>query len=143
MPPNLVDLQGPTAFITPLGQQKHFGIPLAPARRCTHLQLAGKRHGLPACANYRRARSSESIGLAAMDVTKPYKYSMSRNNGSGPEIGLPGRILAGLVPGKHRHRPSGRPSAGQRTGFSVFPVAVRPISGPEGRFMARNHYCVT
>ncbi len=36
-------------------------------------------------------------------------YSMLRNNGSGQDIGLPGRILAGLLPGKHRNWPSGRP----------------------------------
>ncbi len=35
----------------------------------------------------------------------------------GREIGLPGRILAGLLPGKHRNRPSGRPGS--------------PISGPD------------
>ncbi len=28
-------------------------------------------------------------------------YSMLRNSGSGPEIGLPGRILAGPLPGNH------------------------------------------
>ncbi len=61
---------------------------------------------------------------------------------SGPGIGLPGWILAGLLPGKHRNRPSGRPSAGRRADFSAFPVAVRPKSGPEGRFPARKHYCV-
>ena len=70
-------------------------------------------------------------------------YSMLRNNASGPEIGLPGRILAGLLPEKHRNRPSGRPSAGRRADFGAFPVAVRPQSGPEGRFTARKHYCVT
>ena len=58
-------------------------------------------------------------------------YSMLRNSGSGPEIGPPGQILAGLPPGKLRNRPSGRPSAGRRADFGVFPVAVRPKSGPE------------
>jgi hypothetical protein len=33
-------------------------------------------------------------------------YSMLRNSASGPEIGLPGRILAGLLPGNHPHRPA-------------------------------------
>ncbi len=28
-------------------------------------------------------------------------YSMLRDSASGPEIGLPGQILAGLLPGKH------------------------------------------
>ncbi len=36
-------------------------------------------------------------------------YSMLRNSASGAEIGLPGRILAGLLPGKNRNRPFGRP----------------------------------
>ncbi len=35
-------------------------------------------------------------------------YSMLHNNASGPSIGLPGRIWAGLLPGKHRNRLSGR-----------------------------------
>ncbi len=70
-------------------------------------------------------------------------YSMLRNCAAGPEIGLPGRILAELLEGKHRNRPCGRPSANRRADFGVFPVAVRPKSGPEGRFPARKHYCVT
>ncbi len=37
----------------------------------------------------------------------------------------------------------GRPSAGRRADFGVFPAAVRPKSGPEGRFPERKHYCVT
>ncbi len=32
---------------------------------------------------------------------RPLPYSVLRNSASGPEIGLPGRILAGLLPGKH------------------------------------------
>ena len=55
---------------------------------------------------------------------------MLRNNASGPEIDLSGRILDGLLPGKHRNRPEGR--------FRCFPGSSpakirpgRPISGPE------------
>ncbi len=55
---------------------------------------------------------------------------MLRNNASGQEIGLPGRILTGLLPGKNPNRPSGRPKAGRRDDFRAFPVAVRPKSGP-------------
>ncbi len=76
-------------------------------------------------------------------VTSWLCYSMLRNSASGPEIGLPGRILAGLQPGKDRIRHSGRPSAGWRADFGAFPAAVRPSSGPEGRFTARKHCCVT
>ncbi len=39
--------------------------------------------------------------------------------------------------------PSGRPWAGRRADLGAIPVAVRPKSGPEGRFSARKHYCVT
>ena len=70
-------------------------------------------------------------------------YSMFHNSASGPEIGLPSRILAGLLPGKHRNGPSGRPPAGRRDDFGSVPVAVRPKSGPRGRFPARKHDCVT
>ncbi len=71
------------------------------------------------------------------------KYSMLRNSASGPEIGCLGRILAGPLPGKHRHRPSGRPAAGQSGDFGVFLAAVHLKSSPEGRSMARKHHCVT
>ena len=67
-------------------------------------------------------------------------YSLLRNITSGPEIGLPGRIVTGLLPGKPRNRPAGRPAAGRRADFCIFVVAVRPKSGPEGRFPARKHY---
>ena len=43
------------------------------------------------------------------EVFSANEYSMVRNSASGPEIGLPGRILAGLLPGKHQNRPFGRP----------------------------------
>ena len=65
------------------------------------------------------------------------------NNASGPEIGLPGQILAGLLPGRHPNRPPGRPKVGRRADFGAFSVAVRAKSGPGGRFPARKHYCVT
>ncbi len=68
---------------------------------------------------------------------------MLRNSASGPEIGLPGRILARLLPGKHRNRSSGPPKTGRVADFGSFPVAVRPKSGPEGRFTIWKHYCVT
>ncbi len=68
-------------------------------------------------------------------------YFMLRNSAPGPEIGLPGRILAGLRLGKDRNRPSGRLSAGRRADFGAFPVAVRPNSGSDGRFPARKQYC--
>ncbi len=71
-------------------------------------------------------------------------YSMLRNTASGPEIGLPGLILAGLLPGKNRKRPSGRPSAGRRADFGAFPVAkVQQTYGQEGGFPARRHYCLS
>ena len=70
-------------------------------------------------------------------------YSMLHNSASGPEIGLPGWILAGLPPERHQNRPSGRPKAGRRADFYVFPVAVRPKCIPEGRCLDRKHYCVT
>ncbi len=62
-------------------------------------------------------------------------YSMLRNSASGPETGLPGRILAGLLPGKHRHRPSGRPEGLFRCVPGSSPAEIwpgrPPISGPK------------
>ncbi len=68
---------------------------------------------------------------------------MFGNDASGPEISLPGWILVGLLPETHRNRPSGRPKAGRRAHFGAFPITVLPKSGPEGRFTARKHYCIT
>ena len=58
---------------------------------------------------------------------------MLRNNASGPEIGLPGRIWAGLLPGKHRPA-FGRPEDRFRCFPGSSPAEIRPgrpISGPE------------
>ncbi len=61
-------------------------------------------------------------------------------------IMLPGRKSAfrpGFWPDCYRENTEvGPPKAGRWAYFGVFPVAVRPKSGPEGRFMARKHYCV-
>ena len=66
-----------------------------------------------------------------------------RNNGSGQEIGFLGQMLAGLIPGKYRNGFSGRPKIGRRADSRAFLGTVRAKSGPEGRFPARKHYCVT
>jgi hypothetical protein len=55
-------------------------------------------------------------------------YFMSRNRVSGPYIGLPGQIFAGLLLGKGRNQPSGRPKAGRRADLGAF-LVVRPKSG--------------
>ena len=62
---------------------------------------------------------------------------MLRNSASGPEIELPGRILAGLLPGKQESalRPAeGRPEDRFRCFPGSSPAKIRPgspISGPE------------
>ncbi len=58
-------------------------------------------------------------------------HPMLRNNASGPEIGLAGRISAG--------QPQ-NPKAGRRADFEALPNRIRPKSGPEARFLARKHY---
>ena len=62
-------------------------------------------------------------------------YFMLRNSASVPDIGLPGGISAGTS----QIRPSGRPLplAGRRADFEVFPIRIRPKSGPETRSPAR------
>ncbi len=82
-----------------------------------------------------------AVGLLAKatQIHRKYSYSILCNSAPGLDIGLPGRILAGLLPGKNRNRPFVPPEAD----FGTFPVAVRPQSGPDGRSTARKHYCVT
>ncbi len=46
---------------------------------------------------------------------------MSRHDGSGPEIGLPGRLLAGLLSGKHRRV---RKQITQAIDFSSSPTSL-------------------
>jgi hypothetical protein len=53
------------------------------------------------------------------------RYSMLRNSASGLYIGLPGRIQAGVLAGKHHNRVSGRPSAGRMAHCGAFPVAAK------------------
>ncbi len=97
--------------------------------------------GKPGSPGQLRPQNHARRGAGNLRVN--YWYSKVCNSLSGPEIGLLGRILAGLLPGKHRHPPSGRPKAGRRADFCISPVAVRPKNGPEARFPTRKHYCVT
>ena len=69
--------------------------------------------------------------LSEVSSHRPKNNPRSRNNASRPEIGFPGWISAGLLPGRHRNRPSGQPSAGRRADFDVSP-AVRPKILPGG-----------
>ncbi len=64
-------------------------------------------------------------------------------------LGAPRLILIpGFWPGAGNRRFRGlngpllSPKAGRRADFGAFPAAVRPKSGPEGRFPALKHYCV-
>ena len=53
---------------------------------------------------------------------------------SGPEIGFPGQISAGISSGKYQFRPSDS---------EAFPSRIRPKSDPGARFSPRKHCCVT
>ncbi len=77
-------------------------------------------------------------GAAAPQGSQRTAYSMLRNSASGPEIGLPGWILAGLLPGKPRNGPSGPAEGRPESRFRCFPGSspaklrpARPISGLE------------
>ncbi len=51
--------------------------------------------------------------------------------------------MAGLLPGRHRSRPFGRPTAGRRADFGSFPVAVRSNSaGPEALLRNIEYFAV-
>ncbi len=78
--------------------------------------------------------SASNMLQASADVTLCYA------------IVFPGHKSAfrsGFWPGCYRESIEIGPPAGRRTDFGFFPVAFRPKSGPEGRFPARKHYCVT
>jgi hypothetical protein len=103
-------------------------------------EAGGKAPTLSMAVETDRARfGSRNIQLLASNGCESDSRKISpslcmlRNSASGPEIGLPGRILAGLLPGKHRNRPPSRPPANRRTDVGAF----------RGRFPARKRYCVT
>ena len=101
-------------------------------------------HPWPLCCDGLALRSGPCIRFASAHLMRGHFMLLSFcNNGSGPEIGLPGQILPGLFPGMPWNRPFGRSSACRRIHFGIFPVSVRPTSGQGSRFPARNHYCVT
>ena len=91
------------------------------------VEVALRRGEVSSRNGYGGSSPSERKGLSQ------HGYGL-RNSASGPDIGLPGRILAGLLLGKHRHGPSGRPKGR----FLCFPGSSpakirpgRPIFGPE------------
>jgi hypothetical protein len=68
---------------------------------------------------------------------------MLGNSASGPEIGLPGLILAGLPPGKNRNRPFGGQEGRCRCFPGSSPAKIRPgrpIYGPEALLCNIDHY---
>ncbi len=48
----------------------------------------------------------------AWPLRKDDTHKSGRDSAPGPEMGLPAGIFAGLLPGKHRNRASGRPTDG-------------------------------
>jgi hypothetical protein len=69
-------------------------------------------------------------------------YHMLRNSASGPVLGLPGHISDSNRESLKIGTP-GRPKAGRRSDFDVFPTRIRQKSGPKDRFPARKHRCIT
>ncbi len=66
--------------------------------------------------------------------------SMKCNIASGPEIGLPASISAGVQTVKPQNRPSGRLSAAEAD-FDAFPIRIWPKSGPEAlKVFGRSHH---
>ncbi len=97
--------------------------------------------------NFRKYLLKSEILASGMSASASCQdmRSMLRNIAS-----LPGRKLASRAanwPDCHREDTEIGPPAGRRPAggpISVFsPVAVRPKSGPEGRFPVRKHDCVT
>ena len=74
------------------------------------------------------------------------RYPLLRESASGPEIGLPGwksGFRAGFRPDSNRENIKIGPSAGRRADFEACPSRIRPTPGPDDRFPARKHFCVT
>ncbi len=83
---------------------------------------------------FRPLRLPKTVHVWTSVACRTYPYSMLCNDASGAESGLPGRILAGLLPGKHPNRPSGQPEGRFRYFPGSSPPKIqpgRPISGPE------------
>ncbi len=71
---------------------------------------------------------------------------MLHNGASGPEVGLQDRMLLGMLPGRHRNRPSGRPKADFPGSSPAKMQPGGPIPGPETLLrniesMAWGHRC--
>ncbi len=77
-----------------------------------------------ACSHCMRFDIISTLFRHSFDEFRVTVAFVLRNIASEPEMGLPGRILAGLLPGKHRNLPSGRPNAGRR--------AISKIRPPRG-----------
>ncbi len=78
--------------------------------------------------------------VVATDVVgREFMYPMSRNSASGPEIGFPDGFRAD----SNREDIKTGPPAGRRSDVEAFPIRIQMKSGPEARFLARKHYCVT
>jgi hypothetical protein len=90
---------------------------------------SGKPRNRPPSAGRRAGLRLARLESGRNPARKP-DFRPGSTGASGPEIGLPDRMAAGLLPGKHRHRPEDR----SRFFPGCGPAEIRPgrpIYGPE------------
>jgi hypothetical protein len=82
---------------------------------------------------------SQPRRMAVIWPRSTISFLMLRKTASGPEIVLRGWSSAGFESGTPQNRPPGLPKAGRRADSEVFPIRIRPKSGPEDLAPARKH----
>ncbi len=125
MAPRPMNLYGLVTFMAPCPYKSKWmgGNPTADSSRKLDLWLAA----LATMPLYRWAEHGLRPNSLLYVTQQRFR---TRNRPSGPDVG---RTAMGKEPKSAQ--------AGRRAYFGAFPVAVRPKPGPEGRFLARKHYC--
>ncbi len=82
--------------------------------------------------------SGTALSLVCLARGVPVGTDAARNRNR--KQGRKSAFRARFRPDCHRESTKIGPPAGRRADFDIFPVAVRPKSGPEGRFPARTYY---
>ena len=124
-------ISGPDALLRNIGHDCVLKTPclIETYRQSANIQLCpqSRYRSRPLTLLASKGCTSNLSGTSVKRKGAHEKYPMLRNSSSGPDIGLPGRILARFYSGKPQDRPSGKADS------ESFPIRLRTKSGPGQR----------
>ncbi len=102
--PPVTPISGPEALMRNIKSSPDGARPASRRRLQQRPQKWPRRRAVPSPPPQERPKVTRPSSIVRTESGKDWgacRYLVLRNSASGPESGLPGRVLAGLLPGKH------------------------------------------